>query len=167
MATTTISLIQAGYAAQAKAARAAAHILPPTTTSEIMPSWSGVVEKKHIMLETGKFTEEGAPIRRHISLRTIVLSKEGRDDIRFSVTHITNKKSGFRSTTVSDKRGMDTGNGGTTGLWGTRRPMPIANRAKSLTTVSWLSEVSPRYITRERGMELLYEAGYDGSTREI
>ena len=163
---TAIETAQMMYTAQAQAARSNAKILAPRAETPI-GTWSGTVEKKHLMVETGKFTEEGNVVRRHVSLRTIVLTKDGCEDLRFSVTHITNKKTGYRSTTVSDKRGMDTGNGGTTGLWGTRNPMPIANRAKSLTPPAWYSEVTPRYITLARAKELLIEAGWDQSTRSL
>ena len=166
MDATTIQDTQLMYATLAQTARTNAKILAPRAETPI-GTWSGTVEKKHLMVETGKFTEEGNVVRRHVSLRTIVLTKEGCEDLRFSVTHVTNKKTGYRSTTVSDKRGMDTGNGGTTGLWGTRIPMPIANRAKSLTTVAWISEVAPRYITMELAKALLLDAGWDMSKREI
>lgn len=156
--------VQAEYA---KLAAQAHHTPRVHTHTDIVGDWKGEVEENVFYPYKGQLGKDDPPKRIRVVHHAIILTKQGRDELRFSVSHTFNKKTEFRSTTICDRRQDGTGVLGVTGQWGTGTSLSIPNRAKSLTPTSWIDEVSPRYISRARANELLVEAGYDGTIREM
>ena len=70
--------------------------------------------------------------------------------IRFRVTRLENGRFTF-----CDRRGRDTGTLGTTGLWGTRPPLP-ANGTRSLTPTAFKIEAA-RYVGTDRADEIVQQ----------
>lgn len=123
-----------------------------TATQHTPTQWTGHVEIRTILFPTGKFTANGKEILRKSTLTKIFLRHPRQGEIPFNVTH----RNGF--TSITDHRMAETGQAGTTGIWGTRERAAKGGKVESFTPSGWAHEVE-RYVGWSEAIALLMEAG--------